>query len=65
MEFKKINLKGKTLEELREFFEEINEDKYRAIQVFQWLYQKRVDSFDEMTNLSKSLRNILEKIASI
>jgi 23S rRNA (adenine2503-C2)-methyltransferase len=65
MEFKKINLKGKTLEELREFFEEINEDKYRAIQVFQWLYQKRVDSFDEMTNLSKSLRNRLELIASI
>ena len=65
MEFKKINLKGKTLEELREFFEEINEDKYRAIQVFQWLYQKRVDSFDEMTNLSKSLRNRLEQIASI
>jgi 23S rRNA (adenine2503-C2)-methyltransferase len=65
MEFKKINLKGKTLEELREFFEEINEDKYRAIQVFQWLYQKRIDSFDEMTNLSKSLRNRLEQIASI
>jgi 23S rRNA (adenine2503-C2)-methyltransferase len=65
MNIKKINIKGKTLEELQTFFEEINEDKFRATQVFQWLYQKRVDSFDEMTNLSKSLRNILKQIASI
>jgi 23S rRNA (adenine2503-C2)-methyltransferase len=65
MNIKKINLKGKTLEELQEFFEEFNEDKYRANQVFQWLYQKRVESFDEMTNLSKSLRNRLKQIASI
>lgn len=62
---KKINLKGKTLEELQEFFELINEDKYRATQVFQWLYQKRVDHFDEMTNLSKKLRNQLKQIATI
>lgn len=62
---KKINLKGKTLEELQEFFELINEDKYRATQVFQWLYQKRVDHFDEMSNLSKQLRNQLKQIATI
>lgn len=52
----KINLKGKTLEELQKFFEDINEDKYRATQVFQWIYSKRVDSFDAMTNLAKALR---------
>lgn len=61
----KINLKGKTLEELQKFFEEINEDKYRATQVFQWLYSKRVDSFDAMSNLSKALRSKLEQVASI
>lgn len=65
MSDKKINLKGKILEELQEFFEQINEDKYRAQQLFQWLYQKRVDSFDEMTNLSKQLRNKLKQISSI
>jgi len=65
METKKSNLKGKTLDELREFFESIDEDKFRAVQVFQWLYQKKVNSFDEMTNLSKSLRQKLNQIASI
>ncbi len=65
MKDKKINLKGKTLDELQDFFISINEGKYRATQLFQWLYQKRVDSFDEMTNLSKSLRNQLKQIASI
>lgn len=65
MERNKINLKGKTLQELEEFFESINESRYRAKQVFQWLYQKKVDSFVEMTNLSKSLREQLKQIATI
>lgn len=32
----------------------------RKRQIFEWLYEKRVSSFDEMTNLSKSLREKLE-----
>ena len=34
--------------------------KFRAKQIFEWLYQKRVDSIDDMTNLSKDLRQVLK-----
>lgn len=44
-----------TLNDLEEYFEEIGETKYRAGQVFDWLYVKRVKSFDEMTNIKKNL----------
>lgn len=41
------------------YFESMGEKKYRAEQVFQWLYKKKVTSFDEMTNLSNDLREKL------
>lgn len=43
------------LTELENYFIEIGEKKYRASQVFEWLYKKRVESFNEMTNLSKEI----------
>ena len=49
-------------------FEQLNDlmlangfKKYNATQVFQWLYRQKVSSFDEMTNLSKNLRNWLKE----
>ncbi len=39
---------------------EQGQQKFRAKQIFEWLYQKRVDSIDEMTNLSKDLRQLLK-----
>ena len=36
------------------------QQKFRAKQIFEWLYQKRVNSIDEMTNLSKDLRQVLK-----
>ena len=42
-----------TLEELGKYFESVGDKKYRATQVFEWLYRNRVTSFDKMTNLSK------------
>ena len=36
------------------------QQKFRAKQIFEWLYQKRVNTIDEMTNLSKELRQILK-----
>ena len=36
------------------------QQKFRAKQIFEWLYQKRVDTIDEMTNLSKDLRQLLK-----
>ena len=38
---------------LEEYFISINEKKFKATQVFEWIYRKGVRSFDEMTNLSK------------
>ncbi len=44
-----------TIEELEKFLLDNNEKKYRANQIFEWLYEKRVESFSLMTNLSKEL----------
>ena len=53
------------LNDLQTYFEEIGETKYRASQVFDWLYNKRVSSFKEMTNLKKELISFLENNFSI
>lgn len=42
-----------TLEELGNYFISIGDKKFRAIQIFEWLYRSRVNSFDEMTNVPK------------
>jgi len=51
---------GLTLEEIEAFLKEQGQPKYRAKQITDWLYKKRVASWDEMTNLSKDLRKLLE-----
>lgn len=53
----KIELKNLTEEELKYFMEKIGEKKFRGSQVFSWIY--KVNSFDEMNNISKSLREKL------
>ena len=54
-----IDLKSMTLEELTAFFKEMGQPAFRAKQVFRWLY-RGVTSFEEMTDLSKGLREQLE-----
>lgn len=49
------------LNDLIEYFDNINEKKFRASQVFEWLYKKRISNFDEMTNIKKEL---LDKLRS-
>lgn len=49
------------LHDLKTWLVENKEKAFRAEQVFDWLYKKRVSSFEEMSNLSKSLRDMLEK----
>ena len=44
-----------TRQELIEWAEAQGEKKFRAAQIWEWLYRKRVQSFEEMTNLSKDL----------
>lgn len=55
------NLYGLTEEELRTWLLANGEKPFHARQIFEWLYQKKVESWDEMTNLSKSLRKKLEE----
>lgn len=45
--------------ELKDWLKEIGEKPFRATQIFEWLYKKRVTSFEEMSNLSKELRERL------
>ena len=55
-----INIRDLTLEELEEEILKIGEKKYRAKQIFAWLYRD-IDTFEEMTDLSKDLINKLKE----
>ena len=57
----KKNIKDYNLEELKNEIESLNEKKYRAEQIFKWIYVEKVSSFDEMTNLSIDFRNKLKE----
>ena len=50
-----------TKPQLEDLLAELGEKRYAASQLYAWLHQKRVTSFDEMTNLSKALREKLKK----
>lgn len=52
---------NKTFSELEKYFEGIGEKKYKASQIYEWLYDKRVESFDEMTNIKKDLIDKLKQ----
>ena len=51
-----------TLRELEMAIGALGNEKYRARQLFQWVYQKGVPDFNLMTNISKSLRNIFSEM---
>lgn len=55
------NIKDYNLDDLKIEIENIGEKKYRAEQIFKWLYVDKVKSFDEMTNLSIELREKLKQ----
>jgi 23S rRNA (adenine2503-C2)-methyltransferase len=61
----KTLLKGHTLPELQALFAEMGQPKYRAEQVFNWLYNHKIFSFAEMENLPKSLRTELDEKFSL
>jgi 23S rRNA (adenine2503-C2)-methyltransferase len=56
---KKIDIRALSPEQLVQHFKDMDEASFRAKQVYQWLWQKSARSFDEMTNLSKELRQKL------
>lgn len=58
---KKETLLGKTPEEIQEIVNHLGLPKFTAKQIVDWLYKKRVSSFEAMTNLSKASRELLSE----
>ena len=54
------NIYDLTIKELEDYFISIGEKSFRSTQVYEGLYKKRLSSFDEMTNISKLLRDKLK-----
>lgn len=52
---------NKTIEELEEYFLNKGEKKFKALQLFLWLYQKRIKSYIEITNMKKDLLKEIEQ----
>ncbi len=53
------NIYGMTIESLKQYFTDLGEKEYKAIQIYEWLYLKRVKDFDSMTNVKKT---VIEKL---
>lgn len=54
-----MNIYGCNLEDLKTYFKDINEKEFKAIQVYEWLYKKRIENFEEMSNIKKE---VIEKL---
>ncbi|KEF32577.1 MAG: 23S rRNA (adenine(2503)-C(2))-methyltransferase RlmN [Gammaproteobacteria bacterium] len=61
----RVNLLGMPKAKLEAYFESLGEKRFRAQQVLQWIHQRGVDDFDQMTNMSKSLREKLKLQAEV
>ncbi|MCL2354258.1 MAG: 23S rRNA (adenine(2503)-C(2))-methyltransferase RlmN, partial [Defluviitaleaceae bacterium] len=61
----KFDIRSAAVDEISDFMTKIGEKPYRGKQIFSWINNKMVDSFDEMTDLSKDLRQKLMQHAYI
>jgi 23S rRNA (adenine2503-C2)-methyltransferase len=61
----KTDLKNLTLPDLEQFLQGKGKERFRATQIFKWIYQHDARSFEEMTNISKELRTELAESAFI
>ncbi|MGB9081092.1 MAG: hypothetical protein WCD00_07310, partial [Desulfuromonadaceae bacterium] len=61
----KTDLKNLPLPALEQFLQGQGKERFRALQVFKWIYQQDARSFEEMTNISKALRKELSETAII
>ena len=64
MTTEKKNIRHLDFEELDEYFSGIGEKKFRARQVYEWIWQKNAQGFDAMTNISLELRDRLAETFS-
>lgn len=58
---KKRDIRALTKEELRDFFEKVGQQAFRGDQVYEWLWNKGVHDFSDMTNISLKTRALLEE----
>ncbi|WP_103864689.1 23S rRNA (adenine(2503)-C(2))-methyltransferase RlmN [Aquimarina sp. I32.4] len=61
MTMKKKDIRTLTKDQLRLFFQENNDKPFRGNQVYEWLWSKGAHSFEDMTNVSKATRKMLEE----
>ena len=55
------DIKSMTIDELKDYFTSIGEKAFRATQVYDWMHVKHASTFDDMSNLSKDLREKLKE----
>ena len=61
----KVNLLGLSQEQMEAFFDVLGEKRFRAHQVLKWIHHLGAEQIDDMTNISKKLREKLNEIAEI
>lgn len=59
------NIYGLTLEEMEKYFLEIGSKKFHALQLFTWLYEKRIEEYSEVTNIKKEVLDVISLEYSI
>ena len=59
------NIYGLTMENMENYFVEIGSKKFHAKQLFSWLYEKRIKSYDEVTDIKKELIEVIRNDYSI
>lgn len=60
-----IDIKSMNIEQINGLLAEMEEKPFRAKQIFEWLHNKQIESFEDMTNISKTLREKLTERAVI
>ena len=60
-----MDIKELSLQDIKDFLTNNNEKAFRAKQIYEWLWKKNVKSFDEMSNLSLKLRELLNENFSL
>ena len=60
-----MNIYGLTIEEMEEYFLSLGSKTFHAKQLFSWLYEKRIESYSEITDIKKELVEVISKDYSI
>ena len=60
-----MNIYGLTIEEMEEYFLSLGSKVFHAKQLFSWLYEKRIENYNDITDIKKDLVEIISKDYSI